>query len=285
MATIPIVDTHLHVWDTRKLRYPWLDTVPLLNKPYLLADYRQATAGLAVERMVFVQCECDFAQYADEVAWVTQLAQAEPRIQGIVAWAPLEKGERARAELTALARNPLLKGIRRIIQFEADLDFCLRPDFIKGVQLLAEFGLHFELCIKADRQFANALTLVRQCPQVRFILDHIGKPFIQERIRDPWRSHIQQLAALPNTWCKMSGFVTEADHPHWTPGDLQPYADVVLEAFGWERVMFGGDWPVVTLASPYTRWVETLQTLVSGATPAQLRQLFHDNACKFYRLP
>lgn len=284
MSDFPIIDTHLHVWDPHKLRYPWLDTVPFLNKPYLLPEYNQACGTVKVERMVFVQCECDFTQYRDEVAWVTQLAQQDRRIQGIVAWAPLEKGEPVRPELEALAKNKLVKGIRRIIQFEVDVNFCLRPDFVRGVQLLGDYGLSFDLCIKGDEQFRNTLQLVRQCPQVNFILDHIGKPFIKERIIEPWKTYLRDLAALPNTWCKMSGLVTEADHQKWTKEDLKPYIDAVIESFGWDRVMFGGDWPVAFQATPYPRWVETLDWAVTGASPAQRKKLFHDNAMAFYRL-
>ncbi len=281
----PIVDTHLHLWDPQRIRYHWLDNVPLLNKPYLLADFNRACGPVRVERMVFLQCECDPKQYRQEADWVTSLAKQDPRIQGIVPFAPLEKGEGARPELEELAKNNLVKGIRRIIQFESDAAFCLRPDFVRGVQMLAEFDLHFEICLKGDTQFANTVKLVRQCPQTRFILDHIGKPFIKERILEPWKTHLRELASLPNTWCKLSGLVTEADFKRWTKEELKPYVEAVMESFGWDRVMFGGDWPVAFQATDYPRWVETLAWAVHGAAPAQLRQLFHDNAIRFYRLP
>jgi L-fuconolactonase len=285
MINFPVIDTHLHVWDPKHLRYPWLPNVPMLNQPHLLADYNRACGPVKVERMVFLQCEADFAQFQEEADWVSGLAKQDPRIQGIVPWAPLEKGVGARAALERLTRDPLVKGIRRIIQFEPDVNFCLQPGFIKGVQLLADFNLHFEICIKGDEQFANTLKLVRQCPKVRFLLNHIGKPFIKDHILEPWQTHLNALAALPNTWCKMSGLVTEADFQKWTPSDLQPYVDAVTAAFGWERVMFGGDWPVSTQATDYPRWVATLQNALPGASAAQLKKLFHDNAVKFYRLP
>lgn len=285
MITFPIVDTHLHVWDPNHLRYLWLPNVPLLNKPYLLADYNRACGPVKVERMVFLQCEADFTQYQEEADWVSGLAKQDRRIQGIVPWAPLEKGDGARPALEKLTRDPLVKGIRRIIQFESDVNFCLQPGFIRGVQLLADFDLHFEICIKGDEQFANTLKLVRQCPRVKFLLNHIGKPFIKEHITEPWRTHLNSLAALPNTWCKMSGLVTEADFAKWTPADLQPYIEAVMAAFGWDRVMFGGDWPVAFQATEYPRWVQTLEDAVRGATPAQLKKLFYDNAVRFYRLP
>jgi L-fuconolactonase len=280
----PIVDTHLHLWDPDHLRYPWLKGNELLNRRYLLDEYRQATGPVDVGKMVFLQCECDPAQFLDEAAWVTELAAADPRIQGIVPWAPLELGDAARPALEELARNPLIKGIRRIIQFEPDMDFCLRPDFVRGVQALPDYGFSFDICIN-HLQLANTIRMVAQCPNVQFILDHIGKPDIRGQVFEPWATQLRELAQFPNVWCKMSGLVTEADHQRWTPADLRPYIQQVIDCFGFERVIYGGDWPVAYQATEYPRWVYTLVDAVAGCTPAQLRQLFRDNAISFYRLP
>ena len=284
MLPFALIDTHLHLWDPGYLRYSWLDNIPLLNKPYLLDDYNRHCDGVQVEKMVFLQCEVDPPYYQQEAAWITSLAAQDPRIAGMVPWAPLEKGDAVRPELeTLLAANPLVKGIRRIIQFEPELDFCLRPDFIRGVQLLADYGLSFDICI-SHIQLANTIKLVAQCPNVQFILDHIGKPDIKGGVLESWQTELRILAAFPNVWCKMSGLVTEADHQAWTPVDLQPYIDHVLDCFGFDRVMFGGDWPVAYQATLYPRWVETLQGAVSGCSAGELRQLFRDNAVAFYRL-
>ena len=283
MPSFPIIDTHLHIWDLERLRYPWLDNVPVLNRSHLIRDYRQACGPVGVSGMVFVQCECSPAQFEEEAAWVTAVAREDPRIRGIVAWAPLEQGDAARDALARLAANPLVKGIRRIIQFEADPDFCIRPDFVRGVQLLPKFNLGFDICIKCH-QMPATIELVRQCPEVRFILDHIGKPNIRERELEPWASHLRQLARFENVWCKVSGLVTEADFENWTPGDLQPYLDTVFDCFSFERTMFGGDWPVSTQASDYPRWVETLDAALEGCTADELRRFYADNARDFYRV-
>lgn len=283
MINFSIVDTHLHLWDPTHLRYPWLDSNTLLNKPYLLDNYHAACGPVQVEQMVFLQCECDFAQFMDEANWVTSLAQGDPRITGIVPWAPLEKGDAARSDLALLATNPLIKGIRRIIQFEPDQEFCLRPDFVKGVQALPDYGLHFEICISHE-QLANTIKLVQQCPNVQFILDHIGKPNIKNHLYEPWKQELKILADFPNVWCKMSGLVTEADHQHWTKEDLKPYIDHVLECFGFGRTMYGGDWPVAYQATEYPRWVETLEWAIDGCSETELKHLFHDTAIAFYRL-
>lgn len=283
MINFPIVDTHVHLWDPKFLRYPWLDGNILLNKPYLLDDYRAVCGPVQVEKMVFLQCECEFSQFMDEANWVTRLAQGEPRLKGIVPWAPLENGEAVRADLEKLASNPLIKGIRRIIQFEADPGFCLRPGFVQGVQALPDYGLSFDICI-SHSHMKNAIQMVRQCPNVQFILDHIGKPNIKEHLFEPWKQQLRAFADFPNVWCKMSGLATEADFKRWTKEDLRPYIDHVLECFGFGRVMFGGDWPVASQATEYPRWVETLEWAVSDCTETELRLLFHDNAIAFYRL-
>jgi L-fuconolactonase len=283
MPNFPIVDTHLHVWDPDHLPYPWLDGIPFLNKPYLLEDYRRACGPVEVEKMVFVQAEADFSQYQAETDWVTELSQQDPRLQGIVSWAPLEQGDGARPALEKLADNSLVKSIRRIIQFEPDPEFCLRSDFVKGLQALPDYDLTFDICI-AHVHMANTLRMVAQCPDVTFILDHIGKPDIAAQLLEPWKQELRQLAAFPNVWCKMSGLVTEADHQHWQREELKPYIDHVLDCFGFDRVMYGGDWPVAYQATEYPRWVETLEWAVKGCSEDELKRLFRENAIDFYRL-
>ncbi|MEY2878487.1 MAG: hypothetical protein RLZZ15_867 [Verrucomicrobiota bacterium] len=283
MPNFPIIDTHLHIWDLGRIRYPWLVKVPLLNRNHLIADYRRACGPVAVAKMVFVQCECDPALSQQEADWVTEVARTEPRLRGIVAQAPLEKGDAAGDAIAALAANPLVKGVRRLIQSEADDAFCVRPDFVRGVQLLHAHGLSFDLCI-FHRQLANAIKLVRQCPDVRFVLDHIGKPDIKAGKLDPWRAELRELATLENVVCKLSGLATEADHAKWTPADLRPYIDHVIACFGFDRVMFGGDWPVSTQATDYPRWVATLDDALKGSSHDELHRLYVRNAEEFYRV-
>ena len=283
MPNFPIVDTHLHLWDIGRLRYPWLDAVPVLHRSHLIEDYRRACGPVAVAKMVFLQCECDPAHFQAEADWVTEVARLDPRLRGIVPWAPLERGDAAEGTLAQLAANPLIKGVRRIIQFEADQEFCLRPEFVRGVQLLPRHGLSFDLCIN-HRQLANTIELVRQCPNVRFILDHIGKPDIKAGLLDPWRAELRELARCENVWCKVSGLVTEADFAQWTPADLRPYLDHVVDCFGFGRVMFGGDWPVSTQAADYPRWVATLDDALRRCSPDELHRLYVRNAESFYRV-
>lgn len=283
MPSFPIIDAHLHLWDPAVLRYPWLDDIPLLNRPFLPEDYKAATEGLHVEKMVFVQCECEFSQCEEEVNFITRLAEADKRIEGIVAWAPLEKGIPATETLERFSTNKLVKGIRRIIQFEPDPEFCLRKDFIEALRLLPRYGFSFDICI-SHRQMENVIKLVRECPEVRFVLDHIGKPGIKQLQTDPWRSNLKTLSGFENVWCKMSGLVTEADHAGWKKEDLATFCKYVLDYFTPDRLIFGGDWPVVLQAADYVTWIETLDFLLSGLSQNELLKIYRQNAETFYGL-
>ncbi|MCI0648791.1 MAG: amidohydrolase, partial [Chloroflexi bacterium] len=165
-----LIDSHIHFWQPELLRYEWLAGLPALNRPYLPADLAQAAAAVPLEKLVFVQADCVPADGLREVAWVSGLAEAEPRIQGIVAFAPLEQ-EGAAGYLAQLGRYPLVKGVRRLIQDESPL-FAARPDFVRGVQQVADFGadfdFSFDICIRHN-QLAAVIELVRQCPAVRFV--------------------------------------------------------------------------------------------------------------------
>ncbi len=283
MVRFPIVDTHLHLWDITHLDYPWLDAVPYINRSFTLSDYNAACGPVKVEKMVFMQCECRPPQYTQEVAWISELAKTDRRLQGIVSWAPMEKGEGVRPEIEALKKNPLVKGVRRIIQFEDDLEFCLRPDFIAGVQILSEYGLTFDICID-HRHTAAVIKFVEQCPDVKFILDHIGKPDIKNRRREPWKSEIKTLSGFPNVYCKVSSLATEADHERWTRDDLAPFVDHIFDCFGYDRTVYAGDWPVSSQAASIPVCVETTEYFLSGAGEIEKKKVFYDNAVSFYGL-
>lgn len=285
MPDFPIVDAHVHLWDPTRFRMPWLDGNSVLDRPYGLTDYRQHTADVPVAAMVYLNVEVAPAYALLEARWAVERAREDPRLQAMVAWAPLEDGDRARAFLEALqAHGPLLKGVRRVVDGEPDPEFSARPGFVRAVQLLPEYGLTCDLCAK-HWQLASLIALVRQCPNTSFMLDHIGKPNVRDHVLDPWRDQVRELAALPNVMCKVSGIVVEADHQRWSSDDLRPYVRHVLEVFGEGRVAFGGDWPVVLNASSYQRWVATLDELTADLSAEAKRKLWSDNARRYYRLP
>jgi predicted TIM-barrel fold metal-dependent hydrolase len=284
MPDFPIVDAHVHLWDPRRFRIAWLDGTPL-DKPFGLAEYDEATAGLTVDSIVYLQVEVAPAYALLEAKAIVDLAATDQRIKGIVPWAPLEDGECIRSYLDALVTiGDGIKGVRRLTQDEPDPAFCLQPGFIKGTQILPEYGLSCDLCCR-HTQLANTVEFVRQCPETAFVLDHIAKPNIREGGLDPWQEHMTAMAAFPNVTCKISGVVTEAQPQSWTVDDIRPYVHHALTAFGEDRVLFGGDWPVVLNASSYVRWVDALDEITKDFSLEAKRKLWADNARKFYRLP
>jgi L-fuconolactonase len=281
---IPIVDSHVHLWDPMRFRMPWIDDNAQLRRRFELAEFSEHAEGMPVEAMVYVQVDVTPAYGLLEAAWAAEQAERDPRVAGIVAWAPLEDGLVASSYLDALARiGKPLKGVRRLIQSETDPDFHVRADFLDGLRQLPKYQLSFDICIRQD-QLARTIEMVRACPDTAFVLDHMGKPDVKARSIEPWRTQIAELAELSNVVCKVSGLVTEADHAQWTPADLEPYVSHVLAAFGEDRVLFGGDWPVVTLAASYDRWVSTLDDLTSNLQPGAKKKLWADNARRIYRL-
>jgi L-fuconolactonase len=283
MNALSTVDSHVHLWDPAQLRYPWLGGLPALNRAFLAADFAAASAGANVGKLIFIECGCEPAQSLAEVSWISSLERIEPRLKGIVAHAPLEAGELVRVELDILARCPLVKGIRRNLQGERDPGFFLKPDFVAGTKLLANSGFTFDLCLRPDQSPAAA-ELVRRVPQVSFVLDHFGKPDVRGRKKEPWAADLKALATLPNVVCKISGLTTEADWKNWRPDDLKFYFERALECFGFDRILFGGDWPVATLATSYQRWLETVQNYFSFATEIDRIKLFQTNAERIYHV-
>jgi len=283
MPDFPIIDSHLHIWDLDRMRYSWLAEVPQIYETRTLADFDAARGPVAVEAMVFLQAEVDRAHFHDEADWVAEVAASDGRIRAMVPWAPLENGRAVERDLERLNRHAITRGIRRIIQFEADMEFCLRPDFIEGVRTLARHDLSFDICID-HRHMANTIEFVSRCPEVPMVLDHIGKPDIAGGRLHPWAEQMRSLARFDNVWLKMSGVATEADHAAWTPGDLHPFIETALEAFGAKRTMFGGDWPVATLAVGYRDWVSVLDEVLAGASQDEKQAIWRDTARQFYRL-
>lgn len=205
-----------------------------------------------------------------------------PRLGAIVAHAPLERGAAVAADLAALAALPAVRGVRRLIQTEPDPSVVLEPGFLAGLRLLPAHGLSFDICIK-HWQMTYAIELVRRCPEVAFILDHIGKPDIRHGLREPWSAQLAELARLPNVACKVSGVITEAG-PDWSPATIRPYVEHALDVFGADRCMFGSDWTVSALTHQYGDWVAILDDILAGASAAERRAFWRDTATRAYRL-
>lgn len=277
-----IVDTHQHLWDKDLFRYSWLDTIPQLNRSFRMADYLAATKGLDVAKSLHLEADVDEPYMLDETRHLLALAdQPDNPLEGIVACGRPEN-EDFKSYLDAIGGHAKLKGIRRVLHTQPD-GLGQGVTFLKNVAALPDYGLSFDICVLA-RQLPIAIKLISSCPDVIFILDHCGVPQVKERNLDPWRSHITEIANFPNVSCKISGLVAYADPHSWTAEDLRPFIDHAIGSFGWDRVMFGSDWPVCTLSASYRQWVEALQAITQGAGEVNQRKLFHDNAVRVYRL-
>lgn len=283
LPDFPIVDAHVHLYDPEYLSYPWMKDVPVLNKLHDTAYYSERSAPVKVEKLVFVEVDVAAGSHIDEARWVEEQAKGDARVQALVASAPLERGAAIEADIAALARLPHVRAIRRLIQNFPEPGWCLKPGFVEAVKLLPRYGLGFDLCI-FHTQMRDTIELVSRCPEVSFILDHIGKPGIKAGIREPWWHEIDELAQLPNVVCKVSGVVTEADHRTWTYDQVAPYISRVLDVFGFERCAFGSDWSVSELATTYADWVAVVDRVTAGAGRAELEDLYRNTATKFYRL-
>jgi predicted TIM-barrel fold metal-dependent hydrolase len=277
-----IIDTHQHLWDPDLFRYSWLNSLPPLNRPFRMPDYLEAAKRLNVVKSVHLEADVDEPYMLDETRHLFELAdQPDNPLEGIVACGRPEN-EDFKSYLDQIASHPKLKGIRRVLHTQAD-EVGQGATFINNVAALSAYGLSFDLCVLA-RQLPVAINLVSKCPDVVFILDHCGVPQVKERNLDPWRSYIAEIARFPNVCCKISGLVAYADPQRWTAEDLRPFVEHAIASFGWDRVLFGSDWPVCTLSASYQQWVEALQAITQGAGEVNQRKLFHDNAVRVYRL-
>ena len=277
-----IVDAHQHLWDPTLFRYSWLDSLPALNRSFRMPDYLAAAKGLNVVKSVHLEADVDEPYMLDETRHLLALAdQSDNPLEGIVACGRPES-EDFRSYLDKIAGHPRLKGIRRVLHTQPD-EVGQGATFINNVAALASYGLSFDICVLA-RQIPLAIKLVSKCPEVVFILDHCGVPQVKEKILDPWRSHIAEIAKFPNVSCKISGLVAYADPQRWTAEDLRPFVEHAITSFGWDNVLFGSDWPVCTLSASYRQWVDALLAITRGAGEANQRKLFYDNALRVYRL-
>ena len=283
MIDFPIIDTQVHLHDQQRFKYSWAKGAPKLARDWSVADLAGSARPYEIEGLVFVEVDVDMPQYLDEGDWVQSLADKDRRIKGCVASLPLEKGPALEPEMARLAGLKVMRGIRRLIQNQLDPEFVLKPDFLAALKLLPKYNLSFDICI-FHHQLPNTLEMVRRCPEVSFILDHIAKPGIKAGLVEPWAAQMREMAALPNVVCKLSGVTTEADHGNWTREQLRPYIDHVIDCFGFERVMYGGDWPVSELAGNYHSWLEVLDWATAGCTAQEKRKLFRDNGIRAYRL-
>ncbi|MGW2741820.1 amidohydrolase family protein [Streptomyces sp. NPDC001450] len=277
------VDAHHHVWDLSVRDQEWIQGPELqrLRKNFTLADLEPEARAAGVDRTVLVQT----VTVPEETPELLALAAGHDLVAGVVGWTDLTRPDLADelARLRELPGGPFLKGIRHQVQAEPDPQWLLRADVQRGLTTVAEAGLIYDLVV-LPHQLPACAEAAASLPRLTFVLDHLGKPPIAAGEREPWVTALRALAALPNTVAKLSGLVTEADPASWTTDDLRPYADTALEAFGPDRLMFGSDWPVCTLAATYAQVVDAAQELTSGLSAAERTALYEGTAARVYDL-
>jgi L-fuconolactonase len=281
-----LIDGHVHLWDTDRLPYPWLDEFTRLRRPYLPADLAGDLGDVRLDGLVHVQADCAPERALDEVDLVAGLDSPVP-VLGIVAHADLGRGAAVAEHLAALTARPLVRGVRCSTQNDPDL--LATAAYADGLVAVDRAGLSADLCVRAEH-LPQALTTLRavaeRAPDLRVVLDHAGKPPVggERADLDRWAADLAALATLPGVVCKLSGLVTEADWATWTEEQVLPVARTVLDVFGPGRVLFGGDWPVLTLAADYPRWYRLVERALAGCTPAEVEQVTAGTALRTYRL-
>lgn len=273
------IDAHHHLWRYSADEYGWIDSsMTRLQRDFGPADLSQAMSAAKIDGTIGVQAR----QSLVETDFLLSHAESHPYIEGVVGWAPVASADFPSC-LEKLARNPKLKGLRHVVQDEPDDDFILGQDFNRGIAAMRSTGLKYDILIY-ERHLPQATKFVDAHPEQIFVLDHIAKPRIRERVRSPWRERIQELAHRENVFCKVSGMVTEGEWQSWTESDLLPYLDTVFDAFGPARLMMGSDWPVCLLAIEYAKWFELLDRYAGKLTAQEREQFCGGTAIRVYGL-
>lgn len=274
------IDAHQHFWRYQPQEYAWIDaSMAKIQRDFLPADLQVELTRTGLDGSVAVQAR----ETLEETRWLLDLAAHHPEvIRGVVGWFPLVSPDLPKY-LRQLAENKSLKGVRHLLQAEPDDSLIASPAFNNGISHLLDFQLVYDILI-VEHQLPAAITFVDRHPRQSFVLDHIAKPRIARHEIQPWSKHLREIAKRPNIVCKLSGLVTEADHDRWQKQDLRPYLDIVLEAFGPQRLLFGSDWPVCLVATTYGSWVDLVKEQISTLSPSERSAILGGNAQRVYHL-
>lgn len=270
------LDSHQHFWSYDAAQYPWIPPGSPLHRNWLPLDLAPLIATAGLDGCIAVQAR----QTLEESHWLLELAEHHAIIKGVVGWVDLRSPDVDR-DLEALARHPKFAGVRHVVQDEPDVNFMLGAEFLRGIGKLRAHRLTYDILI-FPQQLPAAIELARRFPEQPFVLDHIAKPHIKDGTLEPWRTQIRELAKAPNVLCKVSGLVTEAAHALWKPADFMPYLDIVFEAFGEDRLMYGSDWPVCLFAASYARMFMLIDDYTRTLSATARGKFFGSNAARFY---
>ena len=273
------IDSHQHFWKYNPAHQVWMtDAMAVLRRDYLPDELKPLLQAIQFEGTIAVQAR----QMIEETEWLLELSDKHDFIQGVVGWVDL-RSPILREQLEKYAKHPRLVGVRHVVHDEPDARFLLLPEFRRGIAQLREFCLTYDLLL-FPKHLPIAVKLVTEFPNQPFVLDHIAKPGIREGRISPWKEDLKRLAEFPNVFCKLSGLVTEAKWKQWQPEDFHRYLDIVIEAFGTDRVMIGSDWPVCTLSGDY---LSTMRIVMDYAQQfsAQVRDDILGRYCaRFYQI-
>jgi L-fuconolactonase len=272
-----LIDSHQHFWRYSPTEYPWInDRMWALRREFLPDDLKPLLGEIGFGGSIAVQAR----QSLVETGWLLSLAAKHKFIKGVVGWVDL----RAEDVCIQLARIPSCKalvGVRHVVHDEKNDNFMLSKEFRRGIGQLSELGLTYDLLL-FPRHLPVAATLVREFPAQSFVLDHIAKPAIEKGVLEPWSTDLKELAEFPNVYCKLSGLVTEASWANWQPDDFKVYLDVIVEAFGVERLMIGSDWPVCTVSGDYVSTMRLVMGYFERFTKEQREGVLGGNCARFY---
>ena len=267
------IDAHHHFWRYDPVQYDWIgEDMGALRRDFLPEHLEQEIRAAGIDGVVSVQAR----QSLEETAALAEFARRHDFIKGFVGWVPLVSPDVTR-DLEAFAGEPKFRGVRHVLQGEADDRYMLRADFNAGIRALGRFGLVYDVLI-FERHLPQTIDFVRAHPAQTFVLDHLAKPRVKDGSFDDWRKNLRELSRHENVFCKLSGLVTEAHWQDWTEDGLRPYADAVLEAFGARRTLFGSDWPVCLVACGYGRWVQVVRDFARALSADEQAELFGGTA-------
>ncbi len=278
-SSVPRIDAHHHFWKYTAEEYGWIDeSMAVIRRDFLPEDLEAEMRACGIDGVVSVQAR----QTLEETRWLLGLASEHAIIGGVVGWVPLIAPQISEI-IAEFAADRRLKGVRHVLQAEADERYMLRDDFNRGIDALRDFGLVYDILI-FERHLPQTLTFVDRHPEQVFVLDHIAKPRIRERAVSPWGENLRRLAERRNVYCKISGMVTEADWRTWTEEDLTPYFDMVLNSFGPERLIFGSDWPVCLVGAPYGVWFNVVSRQIAALSDSERAAILGGTAVRVYGL-
>ena len=270
---------HHHLWNFNAQDYGWIsDQMTAIRRSFTPEDLHAELTQAGISGSVAIQAR----QTLEETRFLLNAAATHPFIKGVVGWVPLTDVD-VEMDLERFSADKHFRGVRHLLQDEADERYMLHDDFNRGIRTLRKFDLTYDILI-FERHLPQTIEFVDKHPDQRFVVDHLAKPRVKYNAISPWREHLIELAKRPHVSCKISGLATEADHRKWTKAQLEPYIHVVLEAFGPKRVMFGSDWPVCLLAIPYQRWVALVTEELSRLSPDEQASVWAGSATEAYKL-